>query len=139
MTKEELEQLRSLKIEIKELEAELRDIPKTTDSVRGSTVNHPYIEHTIVIEGPDKKLDRELYDKLSMKILKRKYELNRMEDWLDSINDSQMRTILKLYYKDGLTWKEVAFKIGHYDEQYPRKKCDQFLKKYEKYEDNVLK
>ena len=47
MTKEELEQLRSLKIEIKELEAELRNIPKTTDSVRGSTVNHPYIEHTM--------------------------------------------------------------------------------------------
>ena len=128
MTKEELEQLRSLKIEIKELEAELRDIPKTTDSVRGSTVNHPYIEHTIVIEGPDKKLDRELYDKLSMKILKRKYELNRMEDWLDSINDSQMRTILKLYYKDGLTWKEVAFRINENDESYPRRKVRDFLK-----------
>ncbi|EJF41563.1 hypothetical protein HMPREF1141_0598 [Clostridium sp. MSTE9] len=32
-----------------------------------------------------------------------------------------------------MTWQQVAFKIGHHDEQYPRRKLDRFLKLYEMY------
>lgn len=139
MTKEELEQLRNLKIEIKVLKDQLNDLPDITDSVKGSAPDYPYINRTIVIEGADSKLDRELYNKLKIKILKRKNEINRMEDWLDSVADSQIRTILKLYYKDGLTWKEVAFKIGEHDESYPRRKARDFLKLADFAEKKVVK
>lgn len=139
MTKEELEQLRKLKFEIQGIEAELRNMPTITDSVKGSMTNHPYINHTIVLEGTDKELDRRLYDKLSMKKLKRKYELNRMEDWLDQVPDSEMRTILRLRFQEGLTWKEVAFKIGEHDESYPRRRARDFLKLADFAESNVIK
>lgn len=131
MTKKELEQLRGLKTEIKILTEQLNNIPRITDSVIGSTPDYPYISHTIVIEGTDSKLDRKLYDKLCIKKLKLKYEVNRMEDWLDSVKDSQMRTILRLRFRDGLSYPEIAAKVGGnstYDNV--RKKVDRFLENF---------
>ena len=41
-----------------------------------------------------------------------------------------MRLILSLRYINGLSWQQVAFSIGEYDESYPRKKHNKFLKDY---------
>ncbi len=54
----------------------------------------------------------------------------RLENFISKIPDSQMRLILSLRYINGLSWQQVAFSIGEYDESYPRKKHNKFLKDY---------
>ena len=49
--------------------------------------------------------------------------------FLGEVPDSQMRQILNLRYLEGMSWQRVAFAIGEYDEQYPRKKCRRFWMK----------
>ena len=39
------------------------------------------------------------------------------------------RLIFSLRYLDGLTWQQIAFKIGEYDEQIPRRLHNQALKR----------
>lgn len=40
------------------------------------------------------------------------YELNRLNRFIDGIEDSQMRMILALRYVNGLPWQQVAASIG---------------------------
>lgn len=56
------------------------------------------------------------------------YELNRLNRYIASVDDSQMRLILSLRYVNGLSWQQVAFSMGETDESYPRRKHNSFLK-----------
>lgn len=47
--------------------------------------------------------------------------------YIDGIEDSRMRQIMAGRYIDGLSWKEVAARIGERDEQYPRRLHNRFL------------
>ena len=55
-------------------------------------------------------------------------ELNRLEKFIQTVEDSEMRTILALRYIR-CTWQKVAYAIGEHDEQYARKKHNAFLEK----------
>lgn len=59
-------------------------------------------------------------------------EQNRLYRFIDSVDDSLMRQILQLRYINGLTWQRIAFEIEETDEQYPRRKHNEFLKKLTK-------
>lgn len=50
-----------------------------------------------------------------------------LEDYIAQVEDSRIRQILSLRYISGLTWQQVAFRIGEYDEQVPRKTHNQFF------------
>ena len=52
----------------------------------------------------------------------------RIENFISTISDSQMRMIISLRYINGLSWQQVAFEMGEFDESYPRKKHNKFLK-----------
>lgn len=56
-------------------------------------------------------------------------ELGRLYAFIDDIPDSRLRRIFAFRYIDGLTWLQVAFRIGEHDEQYPRKLHNAYLKK----------
>lgn len=56
-------------------------------------------------------------------------ELGRLYAFIDDLPESRLRRIFSFRYIDGLTWLQVAYRIGEYDEQYPRKIHDRFLKK----------
>lgn len=55
-----------------------------------------------------------------------KKETIRIEQFINSVNDSKMRQIIILKYLEGKTWQQVAFAIGEYDEQYPRRRFNAF-------------
>ena len=129
MTKERLEQYESIKEEIKELKAEIdrRKNMLLTDTVSGSSSDFPYTKHTITIKGLEYGID--LYSKrLDAKIKELDEERLEVEKWLGAVEDSLIRRIIRFKYIEGKTWQEVAFKIGKYDEQYPRKKLSNYLK-----------
>lgn len=52
--------------------------------------------------------------KLRLEALKEKLDLklDEVEQYIDTIEDSRKRLILKLRYVDGLQWREVAKKLG---------------------------
>jgi hypothetical protein len=54
------------------------------------------------------------------------------------VEDSEIRMILTLRYTQNLSWQKVAFAIGEYDEQYPRRKHNTFLKRYKLDENDEL-
>ena len=57
------------------------------------------------------------------------YELNRIYRFIESVEDSETRMILTLRYIQNLSWQKVAFAIGEYDEQYPRRRHNTFFEK----------
>lgn len=138
MTKEQLEQYTSIKEEIKELETEL-DKRKSlvSDIVIGSMEDYPYTQRSVTIRG----LSSDTYS-LDLKLTYKKIQLERqrvkIENFLDSVQDSKIRRIIRLKYIEGNTWKRTAFILGWHDEQIPRKKLERFLSKYEMYENTGI-
>lgn len=58
-------------------------------------------------------------------------EMKTLNNFINTINDSQMRIILTLRYIDCLSWKQIAFKVGALDESVPRRKHNKFLRNFE--------
>jgi DNA-directed RNA polymerase specialized sigma subunit len=131
LNKEQLEQLQYLKLEVKHLQEELKSGPPTTDSVKGSMDEFPYIEHTIKIYGADESRARKLRAKLEKKLKKLQDLIAEMEEWLDTVDESEMRTILRLTYRNGLTQSEIGAEIG-YDRSVVSRKLKVFWENQEK-------
>ncbi len=113
MTKKELKQIKHLKSEIEMLKKEIEnmDYVVTTDTVKGSTPQFPYIEHTIKITGIDyngydkkvKRLRRQLQNRLN-ELMDKVAEAN---EYIAAIEDAEIRMILQCRYINGLTWDEI--------------------------------
>lgn len=130
MTKEQLEQYTSIKEEIKELEAELdkRKSP-VSDIVTGSMEDYPYTQHSVTIRG----LSSDTYS-LDLKLTYKKNQLERqrseIENFLDSVQDSKIRRIIRLKYIEGKTWPQIARKTDkHISGDSVRKIVERFLEK----------
>ena len=128
MTKEKLEQLRTLKIEIDLLEYELNSLPQTTDTVRGSMDTFPYTEVIIKVTGTDEASAPVLRNKLRQKHKKLHASILELEEWLDTIENSEMRTIIRMHYEHGMTHEEIARKFGC-SKSTITKKINNFFKK----------
>lgn len=90
-------------------------------------------ENSITIQG----LSSDTYSldfKLTYKKIQLEQQRAEIENFLDSVQDSKIRRIIRLKYIKGNTWKRTAFILGWHDEQIPRKKLERFLSKYEMYE-----
>ena len=126
LNKEELEQLQFLKLEVKQLQEELKSGPPTMDSVKGSMDEFPYIEQTIKIFGADETKAGKLRKKLEKKLKELQDMISDMEDWLDTIEESEMRTILRLKYRNGLENQQIAKELG-YEKSTISKKLTKFF------------
>ena len=58
-------------------------------------------------------------------------QMNALVGFIDAIDDSYLRQIMAGRYIDGLTWKEVAARMGERSEQYPRRLHYRFLMRCE--------
>lgn len=56
--------------------------------------------------------------------LSRRYE--DFHDQISSVTDPFDRSALTLRYLYGMTWQQVAFALGEYDEQYARRRCEKY-------------
>ena len=118
MDKHKLSQLRYLKSEIAMLKEQIGDIQvhTTSDSVKASQSNFPYIEYTAKIRGADIQEYNRKLRRLQRKLNRRVEELmdlvEEIEEYINTIDDSLTRQILSLRYVNGLTWEQVAASIG---------------------------
>lgn len=115
MTKEELRTYRSIKLErdklkqlVKNLEAvmykprvqRLDGMPRSGAFAGSSVVENIAIKHADLLETYQQK-EAELLD-----------AMQKIEKAIDVL-DSTERTLIRLYYIEGVTWEEVAVQLGY--------------------------
>lgn len=133
MTAKELKQYGQIIGEINDIEAELFELKKeeTKDVVKASLNHFPYTEHSLTVKGYSELSDESRQRLIDQKQLK-KAELEQLrldiEQFIDSINDSQIRRIIRLRYIKGYSWTAVAKKVGG-NRDSVRKTFERFLQK----------
>lgn len=143
MTKKELSQLRDLKREIqllKEQRAEIRNnmrSMRTPNCVEASSKYPPYQKRSVTVCGVSPSETAAFHDedeqlqKVRLAIAERerrcREEYDKLERFIGSVEDSKIRQIITLYYIQGMSWQQVAFKIGRRDPGTPRKMIEKFL------------
>lgn len=129
MTKKELSQLYYLKKEIKEQQRRLSELEalatsctaKITGLPNGNGISDKIANYATEIA--------DLKSLLDLNLKKCFYELNRLDRFISSVNDSEMRIILTLRYSQGLSWQQIAQNMGVLgDGSTERKKHNRFLK-----------
>lgn len=134
--KELLEQLSSLHSEAGDLQERLdklenKPLKTVIDSVQGSSISYPYIQHQCTIEGVEypkvnkqrrklRKLIQENKRKIDKKIINLEYELKKVED-------SEIRQIIRFKYEDNLSWVQIMFKMEYNSESTAKMKLKRFL------------
>ena len=83
------------------------------------------IQH-FVVEGmpvPELRRKKLLLNKRKAMLIEKENELlelmNQAEEYINSIEKSELRTIFRLYYIDGMTWTQVAHRMNA---MYPKRK-----------------
>lgn len=114
MTKRRLEQYSSIKAEVTELKAKIkaREKSQLTDTVTGSSPEYPFTKHTVTIKGVDYGSDL-----LTQRLKEKEYLLDEecayIEKWLDTVEDSLIRLIVRMKYIEGMSWPQVSYKLAH--------------------------
>ncbi|MFV0517812.1 MAG: DUF1492 domain-containing protein [Aminipila sp.] len=141
MEKEELRQLYYLNKEVIHLKKRLKELENVSIS------ENPSVHITGMPSGrgiSDKvsrySLEMEyLEDLISQKISECWQEIKRLNEYINSIQDSTLRQIFTLRYINAFTWQQIAFAIGESDESYPRRKHNAFLKAEKKTKNSLPK
>ena len=128
MTREQLEEYRSKKEEIAELEYKLQHLG-AGDSMVGNDVIFDYRSGYPVPQSVV-GVDWQKYDNTKARYQNRLDELQRecdeVEEFVESIEDSLIRRMFRLYYIDGMTQDKVAKKL-HMHRSGVSKKISDFL------------
>lgn len=128
ITKKRLQAIRSLRQELDTLQTKYIKTPRVenvADTVGDYSLG---VKRTLVIRGCSDKRSRELEEKITIKQAKLENEVLLLENYLEGVEDSEMRDILRLYFVLGLTLEEVGQRKG-YSRQAIGKKIDKFLAK----------
>jgi len=125
----QLRQLRHLTREIELLQEQIRKVETkiVSDVVTGSDVEFPHMVHSITITGLDQRVSR-----LRRRLQRKCRELIRMRadtlEYIATLPESHMRQILILRYVEGLSWPQIAERLGGTgDGSTERKKHDRYL------------
>ena len=113
MTKKELSQVYFLKREIRQLEQRIKELEtaamvctsKITGGPNGTGINDKIGNYAEQIA--------DLKNLLALNLRKCVYEFNRLDKFIQSVDDSEMRTILTLRYLQGFSWQKVAKSMGN--------------------------
>ncbi len=131
MTKEKLIQYCDLQEEIKKLEKRIDKIERQSETV-ADVVQKGYKRHAI-IRGYDFSRKEKL-DNLK-NILQNRYdrlleEQAEIENWIDSIERSEIRQIFEHRYIDRMNWIQIQIIMGYNSENTARVKHDRYLEKF---------
>ena len=107
MTKEELSSYYYLKKEIKQIEERIKEIDDTflsANKINGmryeKRLSNPQEQRMILIEKYDKRLEEKKDEAL--------IELMKIEDFIDSINEPEIRMIFRYRYIELIEWNKIA-------------------------------
>lgn len=126
MTKDRLKKLRALVKEAEHLQSQYIDaicFPKeqVVDSYKDYSTGFP---HTKSISGYGDSAYVDVRQKLYEKQRQIQQEIAFLEDWLDRVEDPELRDILRLQYINGLTQEQIAVELGYSERTIRRKLCE---------------
>ena len=128
MTKEQLKKYSKEKYGIKLLTEEL-------EKMCGETVHDYGYDYTkgfkrvIHLEG----FNQELYEQRLARLSEMKRRAERVEKWIESLEDDRLRFVIRSRYKEDKSWRWIARKLGNVSEDYVRIMIhDKFFEKSEK-------
>ena len=134
MTQEELSKLHTIQKEIELIKREISntDAYYVSDKVTGSSSSFPYTERSFKLCGYDYdsyygKLKR-LEKKLARKLEELMDERDKINDYINSIDDGVIRMILMCKYVNGMTWEQIGNEIGYSSKSIRRKHAKFFGK-----------
>jgi glutathionyl-hydroquinone reductase len=128
LTKKELSQLYYLNREIEEQQRRLRELDYLATSCTSHITGMPNVTYWADKVGVYAAEIADLKGLLDLNLKKCFYELNRLNRYIESVTDSQMRMILSLRYINGLSWEQVAASISScISGESVRKAHDRFL------------
>ena len=129
MTKKELSQLYYLNREIEQLQARLTELESLATSCTANITGMPRANGISDKIGKYAAEIADLKSLLDLNLKKCFYELNRLNRYIQSVDDSEIRMILSLRYVNGLCWEQVAASISVYASgDSVRKAHDRFLR-----------
>lgn len=136
MTVDQLKQYKALQREIETLNKAIVEMgekgPEVSSDAVSSAAEWPYSKHTVQVDG----LDWSEYDRQMRAVLRKREaararaaaQLAEIEEYIAGIEDSVMRQIIRYRYIDGLSWRQVAIRVGGGNtEDGVRKAQDRFL------------
>ncbi|MBV4425274.1 hypothetical protein [Clostridium tyrobutyricum] len=126
INKNELSQLYYLNRDIEQLKNKIEALEHI---VNYAAVEKKYMTLSNTIDKYKQKIE-ELKDLLNINMYKCFYELKKINRYIESIDDIQMRMIIKLRYINGLNWKQIAASISpHTSGEAVKKAHERFLNK----------
>ena len=129
LIKKELSQLYYLNREIEQLQARLTELESLATSCTANITGMPRANGISDKIGKYAAEIADLKSLLDLNLKKCFYELNRLNRYIQSVDDSEMRMILSLRYVNGLCWEQVAASISVYASgDSVRKAHDRFLR-----------
>lgn len=136
MDKKRLKKYIPNKARLKRIEERISDLCTTEPDgevmgkVRGSSKDFPYTEvrTSVMIPDPDEqeRINKQIRKKEAER-LQVLAEIQEVEEFLDKIEDAEIKEIFELLYVEGKKQKEAA-DILHIDRSYVSKKINNFLK-----------
>lgn len=115
MTREQLEQYRSKKDEIKELKYKLEHLGEDDSAIGNSIINDyrkGYPQPQAVVGVDWKKIDNTV-KRYEHRIDRLNAECGEIEEFVESIEDSMTRRIFRMYYIDGISQRDIAKEVGY--------------------------
>ena len=131
MTKHELSQLYYLNRKIVDLKRRIEELEALATSCAGQITGMPRASGITDMLANYTVEIADLRALLELNLQKCFYELNRLNRYIESVDDGQMRMILTLRHVNGLSWQQVAESVGEgYSADTIRKAHDRFLSKW---------
>lgn len=134
--KEKLKQMRCVNSEIKVIENQIINLKplSSMDKVKGSTQEFPYIATSFSINGVDVDDYNKRTRRLKSKLVKKKDELLKLkeevQEFIDKIEDSNVRQIITLRYIESKSWNDIAEEVERGSGECVRKISERFLKDF---------
>lgn len=112
------EEVKDIRRRIEKIKAEIYNIDIVSDSVKGTRPNGTY--GSIKITGyptprwAKKKAalnrNKKLLEEKEIELLEL---MTQAEEYIESIPKSELRTMFRFYYLDGMNWTQVAYKMNN--------------------------
>ena len=115
MTKEQLKKYSKEKYSVKLLTEELEKMCGETVRDYGYDYTKGF-KHIIHLEG----FNQELYEKRLERLSEMKRRAERVEKWIESLENDRLRFVIRSRYKEDRSWRWIARKLGNVSEEYVR-------------------
>lgn len=94
--------------ELETLKRQLITMRRVTDTVRGSSAEWPYTEHTITVSGRNAAEETALREEIK----RLEGEIAEVDEAIKRAPNATIRMALRLRYQEGYKWREITAYMG---------------------------